>query len=473
MKLASQWVRAWLTLVALLMSSLVNAEPSEPVKGAVCVIRSGEQVVMVNEIITKKLSLPGGGVAKGEDPKLAAQREAWEETGLVVSIKQELARIDNAIIYDCVSDSDIVAYQFDNDLGGNELPIWFAPHYGVEVASAMLVDPSNVPAFMYRFPDQLAWLVSIIDTASDQPTLYVDNMVAAAPKWQQFELQWLVELQHGVIRLPEPIRAGVESLFGMGLLLAHPLLGLVLFPILFWRLGAKFSYQVVLAITITSLLTLIAQQGFALPRPQAYLPEIALSSSYGFGLPSLPIALWACVGILLLNAYQRLAPNRWSAAFIGVLLWLMVAQFYAGASFIVDGLSGALLGSLCAWHLLRLQLKPDVDMDSLMLSKSVWLMLLAVSVTTTLFWPIPVFTYWLAVIVTILGVVGWWRQHTTITTNTMLLGVIALLAAYQVMSLLAEGLSSSGIVNLTIETLRYPLLILLFTLLVQKSAKTS
>lgn len=108
-----------------------------------------------------------------------------------------------------------------------------------------------------------------------------------------------------------------------------------------------------------------------------------------------------------------------------------------------------------------------------MLSKSVWLMLLAVSVTTTLFWPIPVFTYWLAVIVTILGVVSLWRQHTRITTNTMLFGVIALLAVYQTLSLVAEGVSNSGIVNLTVETLRYPLLILLFTLLVQKGTKTS
>ncbi|MEL7293081.1 MAG: hypothetical protein AAGJ78_08120 [Pseudomonadota bacterium] len=47
MKLACQWVRAWLTLVALLTSSVVSAEPSEPVTGAVCVIRSGEIGVLV------------------------------------------------------------------------------------------------------------------------------------------------------------------------------------------------------------------------------------------------------------------------------------------------------------------------------------------------------------------------------------------------------------------------------------------
>ena len=35
-------------------------------------------------------SLPGGTVMEGETPRVAAQREAWEETGLHVSIGQEL-----------------------------------------------------------------------------------------------------------------------------------------------------------------------------------------------------------------------------------------------------------------------------------------------------------------------------------------------------------------------------------------------
>ncbi|NVD06599.1 NUDIX hydrolase [Vibrio sp. JPW-9-11-11] len=473
MKMNSQWVRAWIALFAILLSSVVNAETSDHIKGAVCVIRSGDKVVMVNEIITKKLSLPGGGVEKGEDPKVAAQREAWEETGLVVSIKQELARIDNAIIYDCVSDSDIVAFQFNNHLDGNELPIWFAPHYGVEAASAMLVDPRNVSPSRYRFPDQLAWLIATVDTVSDQPTIYVDNMVAAAPTWHQFELQWLLEFQHAVLKLPQIVRASLESLIAVGLWLAQPAIGLVLFPLLFWRLGATPSYQIVLALTITSLLTLIAQQGFALPRPLVYLPEIGLRTSHGFGLPNLPVALWVCAGILALHAYKRLGVNRWSAGLSAVLLWLVIAQYYTGSSFIVDGLVGALLGGLCAWHLIRLQLKPDVDLKALMVSKSVWFMLLVASVITALFWPIPVFTYWLAVIVTILGVVTLWRQHTTITMNTMLLCVVSLLGVYHAMSLVAELFSSSGMATLSVETLRYPLLIVLFTVLVQRDAKAS
>jgi 8-oxo-dGTP diphosphatase len=35
-------------------------------------------------------SLPGGTVMQGETPRVAAQREAWEETGLQVSVGEEL-----------------------------------------------------------------------------------------------------------------------------------------------------------------------------------------------------------------------------------------------------------------------------------------------------------------------------------------------------------------------------------------------
>lgn len=472
MKAIVRWGSVVLSCLAVMLSAFAIAQQDDSeIKGAVCVIRSGERVVMIDEIITKKLSLPGGGVTAGENPKMAAEREVWEETGLVVSANKELARVDNAIIYDCVSDSDIIAFQYNNALDGNVLPSWFAPHYGVEVASAMLIDPRQVSPSRYRFPGQLEWLRGAVLLASDQPTLYIADMIEAAPFWHKFELKWLVELQHSLHKLPQSLHLFAESFILLGLWFANPITAMILVPAIFWRCGTQFGYRLIFALTTTSLLVLIAQQGFALPGPQAYLPEVAKRASYGFGLPSLTAALWACAGILVLQAKNGLALNRASGLLGLVLVWGIIANYYSGASFIIDGLSGALFGALCAWHLIRLELKPEIDLSNLIASRTVWLVLLVVSAITTLVWPIPVFTYWLAAILTILAVIMTWKQEPEMTWVSMLTTVLLLLVTNFVVSSMAEQTSSSGLASLIVEALRYPLLIVLFTLMVRTTAK--
>ena len=65
----------------------------ETVTGAVCIIRSGDKIVVTDELITGKFSLPGGGFKTGESPRAAAERETWEEAGLVVTAG-ELLRVN-------------------------------------------------------------------------------------------------------------------------------------------------------------------------------------------------------------------------------------------------------------------------------------------------------------------------------------------------------------------------------------------
>lgn len=91
-----------LVLMSFVATSAYAQTEQEAIKGGVCVVRVDDKVVLVHEILTKKLALPGGRVERGEDPAITAQRETWEETGLVVSVKRELGRYDDAIFYDCV-----------------------------------------------------------------------------------------------------------------------------------------------------------------------------------------------------------------------------------------------------------------------------------------------------------------------------------------------------------------------------------
>lgn len=465
-------------LVSVLLSFSAVAQATESkssdLKGAVCVIRSGDKVVLVNEIITKKLSLPAGTIASGEAPQLAAQREAWEETGLVVSIASELGRIDNAVFYDCVADSDIVAFQFNNFLDGNELPIWFAPHYGVEIASAMLVNPSLIPAADYRYPEQLQWLIGAKQNATDQSVHYVGNLVEAAPFFNQVELNWMVQLQHSLLKTPEMIKVTLDHVLRAGNVLAEPLILMVVFPLLYWRFGKAFCYRAFFAVTVTSLLSLVAQQGFALPRPHVYLPAVELTPSYGFSFPSLPIAVWFCVGVLVLTERNRLFINRWSMGFLSLVTWMAVAKFYSGSAFLLDSVSGALLGALCAWHLVRLQNRPEVDAMALLCSKLVWVMLVLVCTVLTIIWPIPVFTYWLATTITVLGLVATQaKEHQPTSVKQMLLATVAMGATYLLLSYGATLVSSSGLHSLIVETMRYPLLLIAFTLSVRIKEKAA
>lgn len=475
MSFYSNIVITFIFLISVFFSlSSVAESDSSNLKGAVCVIRSGEKVVMVNEIITGKLSLPAGTIASGEDPKLAAQREAWEETGLVVSVGNELGRSDNAAFYDCVADSDIVAFQYNNLLDGNELPIWFAPHYGIEISSAMLVDPQLVPKEDYRFPEQLQWLIDALPTATDQSVLYVGNLVEAAPFFNQLELGWMVQLQHSLLKMPEYIYTVLDLMLIAGNYLANPLILLGLFPLLYWRFGKEFCYRAFFAVTVTSLLSLVAQQGFALPRPHVYLPAVELASSYGFGLPSLPMAVWLCVGVLVLDALKKLYLNRWSIMFLIAVSWLAIAKFYSGAAFMIDSISGALLGALCAWHIIRLQSRSEVDAMVLLSSKLVWGMLVFAATLLTIFWPIPVFTYWLAIIVTVFGLVSTQRkEQKKASGKDTVIAMFAMVITYLVVSYAATFVSSSGLYSLIVETLRYPLLLIAFAILIRAKAKAA
>lgn len=82
-------------LCVLFSTHIFAAEGMEP-KGAVCVIDDGHRVVLIKELITGKYSLPGGLIDKGETPQQAAEREAWEEAGLIVTAKDLLYKDDKA-----------------------------------------------------------------------------------------------------------------------------------------------------------------------------------------------------------------------------------------------------------------------------------------------------------------------------------------------------------------------------------------
>ncbi|MBY7732323.1 bifunctional NUDIX hydrolase/phosphatase PAP2 family protein [Vibrio bathopelagicus] len=440
-------------------SAWANNTLPDHIAGALCVVRADNQIVLVDELITGHLSLPGGTVVSGEPPAVAAQRETWEEAGLSVTVGDVLGYTDSAVVYDCISDSEVISYQARNELGGFELPIWFAPHYGVEVSRAMLLPPTELEANQYRYPEQWPEINEFFLSATNQPVTYVTELVGAAPKVHQVELNWIVSLQNTFDNLPN-VFANTVLLTD---LFAKPWIFIVVLPLVAWYFGRNFALKFGFTLISVTLLTLIAHQGFGFPRPHAYLPTLKLVMSSGYSFPSLLAALWVSLTLLVLWKLKRLFDQKSLAMVVVGLLWIMLFKSYSGSAFFSDVLMGGLMGALAAWHIVRLDAKPDVDISVLLSSKAVWWGLCLISVVLTVIWPLPTFTFWLAILMTIACLV-------TLTDSKPLVGqfsfkivvgvIVMLLTGNLLISWAGNFVSFSGIASFIVETLRFPILIL-------------
>ncbi len=351
-------------------------EIPENIVGSVCVIHVGDKVVMIKELITGKFSLPGGGIDDGETYQQAAEREVWEETGLVVTAKNILATDTSAVIYSCHSDSEILASGYEPRDGFHIIPSWFSPHYGSEVRDVFLVDLNYISKSEYRFPLQFPHIARWIINEKESDVAYFDQLIEAASPIHQTELSWIVTFQRSIDELPSLLSNIIKSILWSLNFSSEQYVIFLLFPICLVLFGRDFSLKLIFALLISVVFAIVAKQEIGWPRPYIYIPQIQKIPANGFGMPSINsmvvVIIYAMLWRELTRRYGEQLRARFIPLFIFLALGTSVARIWLGVQFISDSMAGIALGLLVVWHFVRLEGKPNHSTDVILASPIFW-----------------------------------------------------------------------------------------------------
>lgn len=455
------------TLVVMLTSGGVFGQEAKQhnmeKRGAICLTRVNNQLLMIREDITGKLSVPGGNINLGETPEQAAQREAWEETGLVVEVNKELGRTQTAYVFDCVSQSDVIAFKPDNAFGGNTLPVWVAPDFGIETINGMLIEPSRVAATDYRFPAQWHTLKAMFKQATDQPVRKVDDLIAVAPFFQQYELHFLVKFQNALLKMPEWASKTVLGIVAIGNVFANPMMAWIVFPFLMYFVGTRITLKLFVSMAFVSLMCHLLQRGLALPRPYVYLPTIQPLSESGYSMPCVVTAILTCSAFVLWQERENITWPYWTPTLTVIIVWQTLGQFLAGDMFITDCIVGAVLGAIVSWNVYQLESRTSVDFTGLLCSYKIWLGLLLLTGMLTYLWATPGFRHWLSILTAVILALAFVRQFETKPTLLRVIVCVGVLVCQdRVFKLALEHFSYSTDWCLSLSFMHYGVMI--FTL---------
>ncbi|MGV3000915.1 bifunctional NUDIX hydrolase/phosphatase PAP2 family protein [Vibrio sp. E150_018] len=373
----------YLILILFFVSSFIVSASEETkietvsphIKGALCYIKADDQVVFVDEVFTKKLSLPGGTIAVNEAPNKTAERETWEETGLVVTAKEVLTETETAVVYHCTPDSGVIAFTARDEQGFHTLPAWFAPDFRIEVNKVLLAYTDSIVPQQYRYPEQYEQQVLNHDVPN-APIQYIDSAISAAPPVHQFELSIIQAIQSSIIQLPEAISNVLISSLKI-INLSSSILGILfLLPILIYYFGGKSILHMTFIGIVTVSITLLIQLGLKYPRPFIYQPSLQFSDPLGFSTPSIRAALSVVLIGYLFHVWRKVYDydSIWGYLFGVIVLTLVqgISSVILGEQFASDVLFGYVIGLFTLWHYIRLESKPSITMKLVMQNPALW-----------------------------------------------------------------------------------------------------
>ncbi len=312
---------------------LQNSYATETQTGnsAGCLIRFHDSILLVRDVWTNKLSLPGGHRTKGEMPLDTAERETFEETGIIASADYLLDMHDGFRIFLCTPRNT-------TRFIGNSTRV--PRTSSIEIKQIILVPINDLEVSDLRYPKQFNLLKnSFIKIHQLKPVLIKQQLTAidSATIIQKISIntiQWMQQFDSTFLR----------AFFRLASFMAEmPIFFLVL--TFFWlpHCGTKGPYFT--AITLLSLLiNVLLKYNFAEPRPFEILPQLNLTSASGYGFPS-GHAQFATVfwGFIALQMKQYRV--RTILACLLIVILVCISRLYLGVHFIHDIFIGVLIGA--------------------------------------------------------------------------------------------------------------------------------
>jgi len=254
------------SLRSVLLATLLLA-PHLASAASVCVIRSGERMLLVQDV-TSRWQLPGGTALHGELPPQTALRETWEETGLQVATTDLLEDGAGVHVFACRATQPI-------QVQGAAINVLDAPHLGRELIQARWVTRDEARQLRTRFPQQLEHAYQRLHAVAESEVRPVARF-GSASAFRQAELDRVQRTQ----QWPVPGLAVVGNALG------EFWFYLLAMPVLWVAFGAQASRLMLMALMAVTLAVQSIKVFVPVPRPFSFDATLSLAGAAGPSLPS-------------------------------------------------------------------------------------------------------------------------------------------------------------------------------------------
>ncbi|MGF1767575.1 phosphatase PAP2 family protein [Enterovibrio makurazakiensis] len=365
------------------LSTSFAQETTENIKGAACLVSDDQgRVLVTHDILNNRISIPGGYV-DSDNPADAAIRETLEETGIPVIAVGELARMGNAILFDCQATSSIPVANTQYNKAA--VAAWEAEHFGREVRAVYMMKPNQEMLDNARFPEQVKLFPTLLESATSSPIESLDDFSALASPFTVWNAGLNRGFQQAVLALPAPTATVLIKLLDNSSALGSGVLFFLLIPLAMATGGIKRAAEVLFVTIVATVIVTFGKLYFGVPRPFYVFPDLQLSGASGFAFPSghtaTAFAVWGLVYSWIKQSGRRATLAIWLVPATLVAL----SRVYLGVHYVTDVIAGAVVGVLV---ILLAQ-----SLSQRMLSSRLWLTMGALCVPFALTQIQPLFLY--------------------------------------------------------------------------------
>lgn len=317
-------LRPALLLFLMLLAPLASAA------AGVCVIRA-EHGVLLFQDNRGYWQLPGGSASPRESTKAAAEREAWEETGIRVKAQAVLDQRAGVSLFACVALLPVPTH-------GQHVSLLQAPHLGRESIQARWVDLRHLDKLRLRFPQQIGQLSALLDRVAISSTR-IESFGHPSP-FRVNELERVKALQ----ALP------LQPFTSMANFLGEFWFYIIMLPLLWWAWGGRQVRTMVLGLMLVTIIVQLGKTIFAVPRPFSFDPVLSASGASGFAMPSGHTASAMCFFTLCAIWFTLPGCKRKALLLVAAMAALATgtARVWLGVHYWSDVLAGVLVGGLAA-----------------------------------------------------------------------------------------------------------------------------